>query len=200
MGWIGEDQLIAEGRQIMMTASVGGFRDIQMYLRNFGGEIVFKGFPTENRNGNAFSLGSSLAITTSCVDKDGAWEFLRTLLTADWQRENVSWAFPLNRTVFDEMIVEAMTERETPGWDDGWVVTPRMPSIPGFDPDGPLTQAQVNQMLALIDSITNITDWNSSLMEIIEEGASDFFNGRGSAQDAARVIQSRASILVAEQR
>ena len=198
MGWIGGDELISTGRQIIEWASLGGFQDIKRYFGTFGGDIVFKGFPTESRNGNSFSLGTSLAITTSCVSKDGAWEFLRSFLTADWQRDNITWQFPVNQTVFDEMVVEAMTEREEPEWDD-WGPR-RMPTIPGFDQDGPLTQAQVNQVLALIDSVTNITDWNSSLMEIIEEGASDFFNGRGSAQDAARIIQSRASILVAEQR
>jgi ABC-type glycerol-3-phosphate transport system substrate-binding protein len=198
--WFDESELIATGRQIMSNASFGGFRDIEMYLRNFGGDIVFKGYPTESRNGNSLSLGMTLAITTSCVDKDGAWEFMRTFFTPDWQRENSSWRFPLNQTIFDELIVEAMTEREPPEWDD-WAPRPRvdMPTMPGWGPDEPLTQAQVNQVLALIDSVTGVTDWNESLMEIITEGAEDFFNGRGSAQDAARIIQSRASILVAEQ-
>jgi len=41
---------------------------------------------------------------------------------------------------------------------------------------------------------------NADLMNIIMEGASDYFNGRYStAQEAARVIQSRAAILIAEQ-
>jgi len=201
MGWIGEDQLIAEGRQIMSQAWLGGFDQLRSYLMNFGGEIVFKGFPTESRNGNSFNLGSSLAITTSCVDKDGAWEFIRSFLTADWQRNNISWQFPLNQTVFDEMVVDAMTERE----DDGWggsidIAVPRMPTMPGFGWNDPLSQAHINQVLALIEATTNITDYNQALMTIIQEGAEDFFNGRGSAQDAARVIQSRATILVAEQR
>jgi len=201
MGWIGEDEMIASGRQIMSQASVGGFDQIHQYFRNFGGEIVFKGFPTESRNGNSLSLGTSLAITTSCVDKDGAWEFIRTILTADWQRNNISWAFPLNQTVFDEMVVTAMTAREDDSMDTwaqpGGVI--RMPTMPGFGHDDPLTQAQINQVLALIDSVTSITDYNQALMEIIQEGAEDFFNGRGSAQDAARIIQSRARILVSEQ-
>jgi hypothetical protein len=200
MGWIGEDELISTGRQIMSQTSLGGFQDMQRFFSIFGGDIVFKGFPTESRNGNSFSIGTSLAITTSCVDKNGAWEFMRTFLTPQWQRENTSWQFPINQTVFDEKIVEAMTEREDSGMDD-WARSSvvRMPTMPGMGMDEPLTQAQVNQVLALIESITGFTDYNQALMEIIQEGAEDFFNGRGSAQDAARIIQSRASILVAEQ-
>jgi len=37
------------------------------------------------------------------------------------------------------------------------------------------------------------------LMEIIDEGAVDFFSGRSSAQEAARIVQNRASIYIAEQ-
>jgi ABC-type glycerol-3-phosphate transport system substrate-binding protein len=203
MEWLSEDELIASGRQLMQQSWVGGFGQIQSALRMFGGDIVFKGFPTESRSGNSFNLGTSLAITTSCIDKDGAWEFMRTLFTPDWQRDNV-WQFPLNQTVFDEMIVEAMKEREQPDWD--WdIPTPRrsdiaVPDMPGWwGYDDPLTQAQVDQVLALIDSVTGITDWNESLMEILREDASNFFNGRNSAQDTARIIQSRVSRLVSEQ-
>jgi len=198
--WVSEDELIASGRQLMQQAWISGFSQIQSSLRMFGGDIVFKGFPTESRNGNSFNMGNSLAITTSCIDKDGAWEFLRTFLTPNWQRENITWMFPLNQVVFDEMIVEAMTEREQPDWDD-WgprdIAIPMPPGGWGFD--DPLTQAQVNQVLTLIDSITGITDWNQSLMEILQEDAANFFNGRSSAQDTARVVQSRVSRLVSEQ-
>ncbi|MCL2663511.1 MAG: extracellular solute-binding protein [Oscillospiraceae bacterium] len=202
MDWVSEEELIMTGRQLMQQSWISGFQQIQSSLRMFGGDIVFKGFPTESRNGNSFNLGTSLAITTSSVDKDGAWEFMRTFLTPDWQRENITWMFPLNQTVFDEMVVEAMTEREVPDWD---MPIPRdsaiaMPDMPGMGFDAPLTQAQVNQVLTLIDSITGITDYNQALMEIIQEDATNFFNGRSSAQDTARVIQSRVSRLIAEQR
>jgi len=37
------------------------------------------------------------------------------------------------------------------------------------------------------------------LLDIVFEGIDDMFAGRATAQDAARIIQSRASVYVAEQ-
>jgi len=39
-----------------------------------------------------------------------------------------------------------------------------------------------------------------TLLNIISENAIDFFNGRTTAQDTARIIQRRASTFMAEQR
>jgi hypothetical protein len=58
---------------------------------------------------------------------------------------------------------------------------------------------EVNQVLALIDSASGIASRDEALMNIVMEGAADYFSGRSSAQDAARVIQNRVSIYVAEQ-
>ena len=61
------------------------------------------------------------------------------------------------------------------------------------------TQEEADQILAVINSVTTVSGYDESLMKIIQEGAEDYFNGRSTSQDAARVIQSRASIYVAEQ-
>jgi len=194
-----DENLIRTGRQIMSQAWVSSFDSIQWYLNMYDGDIVFKGFPTESRNGNSLDLGSSLAITTSSENTEGAWEFIRTTLTSNWQRNNPTWGFPVNKTVFNEKIVEAMTENEDLGWDSGFARGMiEMPGMPVQNP--PLTQEEIDQILALIDSAVGIVNYDMDLMNIIQEGANDFFTGRSSAQDAARVIQSRITIYVSERR
>jgi ABC-type glycerol-3-phosphate transport system substrate-binding protein len=198
--FIDESELIANGRQIMMMTSVSDFQILQMYRALFGGDIVFKGFPTENRSGNTISINSGLALTSSSSNKEGAWEFMRTIITADYQRSN-TWGFSTNRRVFDERLDEAMKPRtyidefgnevEMSNISWGWGNI----TIEIFA----MTQAEANQILALIDSVSGVVGFDESLMNIINEGAAEFFSGRRSAQDAARVIQSRASIFVAEQ-
>jgi multiple sugar transport system substrate-binding protein len=201
--------MIAAGRQIVQSAWVSDFTAIQGFLRSFGGEIVFKGFPAESRNGTSLQLGTGLAMTTSCTSKEGAWSFMRTILTADWQRDSVSWMFPTNMTVFNEKIVEALTPPEENEMDimygggviieGGGGVARSMPYMP-FEQPPPLTQADIDMVMELINSVTGIIAYDQSLMDIILEGARDFFGGRGSAQDAARVIQNRASTYISEQR
>jgi len=60
-------------------------------------------------------------------------------------------------------------------------------------------QEEADQLLELIDSVSGIVNRSMSLMEIIDEGAADFFSGRNSAQEVARIVQNRASIYIAEQ-
>jgi len=207
--FIDAPELIADGRQIMMMSWVGDFEGIQMNRAIFGGDIVFKGFPAASRNGHALSIGSGLAITTRASDPQGAWQFLRTILTEDWQRTNVQWDFPTNRVVFDERLEDAMTPPEPILDEDGNEIDVGFGFARGVTRSmgwgnvmidiGPTTQEDADQIFALIDVVSGTFTHNESLMNIINEGAEDFFAGRRSAQDAARIIQSRASILIAEQ-
>jgi len=198
--YIDESELIATGRQIMANTSLYNFRSYTMYNAMFGGDLVFKGFPTDSLNGNSIQFYSGLAMTTKCRDKEGAWQFMRTVLTEDWQRNNV-WGFGTNKNLFYEMLEEEMTpytyidhegnevesSKGSMGWGDFMVEIWAM------------TQEEADQILNLINSVVGTYSQDQVLSEIISEGAADFFSGRNSAQDAARVIQSRASIYIAEQ-
>jgi len=192
--------LIPAGRQLLNPTWVSSFGDVRQFKHMFGGDIVFKGFPAESRNGSSLDISTSLAITTSCNDVEGAWEFMRTFLTRDWQRENITWRFPINKSVFDEMAVDAMKEPDDFYGGFAREVAP-MPDMPGFDPipQDPLTQADIDQVIALINSVSSIVNYEQRLIEIIQEGIQDYFGGRGSAQDAARVLQSRVGIYISEQ-
>jgi len=185
--YMGDDEMISSGRQIMSEMSFGEFQWLQYYRGMYGGDIVFKGFPTESRNGNSIQLSSSLAITTSCKDKDGAWEFLSSILKYEFQStNNMRGGFPTNKRVFDELITEAMKEPEYEQWYGNF-------QLRGY------TQAEIDQVMQVIESASSIASYDEALMNIIMEGAQDFFTGRSSAQDAARVVQNRASIYVSEQ-
>jgi len=194
-------EMIANGQQLMMSMGISDFRSIQMYRAVFGGDIVFKGFPTASRNGNALSVYSGIGMTSRCRDKEGAWTFMRTILTEEWQNANVTWGLPTNKAAFDEKLVEAMTpqyyidedgnevEISMGGWGWGSMVLDWYA----------MTQQEADQLMELINSVSGVRFYEESLMNIINEGAADYFAGRSSAQDAARIIQSRASIFIAEQ-
>jgi len=175
------------------------FQSVQRYRSMYGGDVVFKGFPSESKNGNAFIVNSGLAITTRCVSNDGAWEFMREIIKADWQRTNVQWDFPTNRTVFNEMAEEAMKEDDSQHMFGRSIASESWEMEDGMFRQDPVTQEDVDMLIALIESISNIAGYDEALMNIINEGATDFFNGRSSSQDAARIIQNRASILISEQ-
>jgi len=189
--YISEPELIATGRQIITATGFNSFDDFQMYRAMFGGDIVFKGLPAENRNGFSLTTYTGFAITNKCRDVDGAWEFLRTFLNEDWQNESIWYGMPTNKNAFNKLLEKAMTEDEYGS---------RFMSWDGFMLEmETLTQADADQIMALIDSASGSVGQDDALWTIISECASDFFSGKSTAQDAARIIQNRASIYISEQ-
>jgi ABC-type glycerol-3-phosphate transport system substrate-binding protein len=189
----GEPERIISGDQIMsMIHDFGGFSGYQMYSIVFGGDLVFKGFPTDKRNGNTINPESGLAITTTCANNEGAWEFISMLLSDEWMTSNHPDYYgrvPLNKEAFQAELDRAMSS--TMEGIGRWY---------GFTYEfGPLTQDGADKIFALIDSLSGTSGFDESLMNIVREGASDYFNSRVTAQEAARIIHTRASIYVAEQ-
>jgi len=196
-----QEDLIATGRQLMSQVWLGGIYDLQWYKQMFGGDIVFKGFPTESRNGNALNVNTSLAIAANSKNKNGAWEFLKVFLDKDWQLSN-TWGFMTNRAAFDAVVERELKQQQEQydQWLEWYDPTAPIPEWGGWIQPPPLTQADINQLLDLIESTSGTSSWNidQSLLEIITEGADDYFNNVRSVNDAVRIIQNRASTLVSE--
>jgi len=184
---------ILSGRQIMLSKSFG---DIFVFMHDraiFGTGTIFKGFPTENKGGHVLVPHESIAITTGCRDTEGAWSFIRSMLLDDFQRNFITWSFPVNRLVFDERIDIAMDERGTT----------YITGLGGYDGAveirvHPISRMEANMVEVLLDSLIIVPE-DEVLWNIVSESAAGFFDGRISAQDAARIIQSRASIYISEQ-
>jgi len=178
-------EIKAEGRQIMDTF-VARIQDLQTQKESFGGDIVFKGWPAADGSGHRFISHDAVAITNRATDKDGAWEFVRTLLMEEHQR-GLFFSFPINKAVFNERMLEDMQPYSIIHNGQTIIVEP--------------TQEDADELVALINSTAKISAHGSdvTLGNIIIESATDFFDGRITAEDAARIIQSRVSIFLAEQ-
>jgi len=184
--------LMRSGRQIIRATSLDNFFQYQMYKAIFGGELVFKGYPAENRNGSTMQPAASFAITTKCHDVEGAWSFIRTFLMEDWQYDQEFMGFPTNQNAFDRVLRDAKVKNnrspDSIAWDDFRVQWT------------PMTEEDTELFMALIDSLSGTVSRDEPVWTIIREGAAGYFNGQVSVQDAVRVIQNRVSIYVAEQR
>lgn len=185
-------ELIASGRQLLEFYSAYDFQSQQFYKAMFGGDITYKGIPTEDRAGNLLSTyGSSLAITTSCKDKAGAWSFIRTLYTPEYQESQ--YQFPVIQSSFDKKLAEAMKEDESTG---GMAM-----GMGDFEVKfGPTTQEEADAIIAMVKSIKHTVTYDESLMNIIKEEASAFFSGEKTVDQVADIIQSRMTIYINEQR
>ncbi|NLO47815.1 MAG: extracellular solute-binding protein [Clostridiales bacterium] len=196
-----ETDLIREGKVLLQTMYLSGFDELQLYQAMFGGDITFKGFPCESGVGNVYTFNTGISMSTKCSDKEGAWAFMRTLLTEEYQK-NERWQFPTNRACFDAMVEEAMEKRYRT--DENGVETEVPKSTYGFN-DLTVeiyasTQEQVDQILNLLDNTDKTMYYDQAMLDIITTETEAFFAGQKSAAETANVIQSRINIYVNEQK
>lgn len=199
--WIDESVLISEGRMLMGFFSLTDFQNYQYTKATYGGDMIFKGLPTEEGVGNVASVDDGLAMTTSCKNKEAAWEFLRVLLTEDYQKS--VWNLPTNKNAFDAKLADAMKQEYTTDENGNKVPV----SKGGMSVNGgevvefyALTQEEADQILALVDSIQYTADYDESLLNIVNDESAAFFAGEKSVDEVASIIQSRMSIYINEQR
>lgn len=148
---------------------------------NYGGAYTFAGAPNETTNGSMYSPGLSLAISAQSEHAETAWQFVRSVLSAENQPD-ASSAFPSNAAALDAALLEM---QET-----------------GLDFYGTvyrLTEEDVQKFRELLDGTTTVQDAMPAVKSIMDEEASQYFSGQISAQQAAERTQNRVSLYLSEQ-
>ena len=63
-----------------------------------------------------------------------------------------------------------------------------------------VTQEQYDAVLALIDSTTTFVDYDQNVLDIISDEAAGYFAGSKTVEEASKLIQSRVSLYIQEQK
>ena len=106
-----------EGRQMLWSTQVNGFTDWRQYDRLFGG-ATFVGYPVSSGSGSAWNISNNgtIAMSSRCSDKEGAWSFMRYFFTEEFQSNN--YGIPTNKAVFDKMLNDACTPQYEDNYDE----------------------------------------------------------------------------------
>ena len=207
-----ESDRLASGKQMLARMSLGGFEDIVWHETEFGGDMTYIGFPTVSGVGSYLNLTGGFGISSSCADKETAWQFLRSFMTPKGQENNYYWGFPANKALLEKKLQETMTvqyEKDEKGNylldDEGQKVPIAITYIWHEDkeesePIYALTQAQADKVMQLITSTDKLYMENSAALDIIFEQLDAFLSGQKSAEDVAKLVQGKMSIYVNEQR
>ena len=163
-----------------------------------GHTVALSGVPSLNGMGMTAVGQLSMAITTSCADPDIAWQFIRTFLNEDIQKDlsfNTD-TLPINKNAFKRNCQEEIEVNKE-------YIEDLKKDASKISPDVladmiELTQQHADSMDALISSVSASQSWDNDVMNIILEEAAGFFAGQRSVDDVCKNIQNRASIVVQE--
>ena len=157
------------------------------------------GFPSSDGEGSAIMPGLQLAMSAKSAKKEGVWEFLRSFLTDEYQKD--IYGFPLSIKRLEEMKKEATQkpyyldeDGNKVEYDETWYVGDVEINI------DPMTEQEAEEFVEELYTFSQPYKTDEALFDIIQEEAAAYFTGQKSAQDVASIIQSRAQLYVNENR
>ncbi len=154
----------------------------------FGDALQFVGFPSDNAPGPCIETLISFGISSQTEQPELCWEFIKTMLSQEYQEQVVAYnSFPMRKSVFENQLSASML----PSTEEGALVSSN--SILG-----PLSQKEADQLRELVSSLSVIRFRYEDITNIIEEEANGFFTGNKTAEDVSKIIQNRVEIYLSE--
>ena len=208
-----ESARIASGKQLLMQMYLGSFEDLPMNEAQFGGKMTYIGYPTVSGVGSYLNINSGYGISSTCSDKEAAWQFLRGFMTSKaLENGGYYWGFPANRKLLEKELQEAMTVEYQKDGKGNYLLDEKGERIPlakgGFWAEGmdeptefyALTQEQADKVMSLINATDKLYMENTAVLNIIFEQVDAFLSGQKTAEEVARLVQGKMMIYVNEQR
>lgn len=194
--WGRFDTMFADESALLMVTYLTDYMDIFSFEHaQFDDPVTAVGFPCKDRIGTSFVVDSGFSIAEKSPNKEGAWEFVRTLLLPEYQDCIVQ--FPVRKDSLDKYAASAMK------YDPDRIINPLvmmggMALSSGVAELPALKQEDVDKVNEVIASANGIMSYNSSVLEIITEEAGSYFSGSKSPEDAAALIQTRVQLYLDE--
>lgn len=154
-------------------------------------EVSFVGYPSKSGGVTLMFAGGGFAISAASAHKEAAWEFIKPLLTEEYQCERLDqMGFPTNAAAFEKYLAA----EKAPSVGGGTAY--HYGSGANFDS---VTEQERQELRELIDGATFYREKDyADIISIIREESAHFFAGNCSAKDCAARVQGRVGILLSE--
>jgi len=197
-GFRNEMEDLLSGNQLLTMEQVanvddlrGGLRQDALSAAGLGGMIPV-GVPSTNFGQHEFFMGHSLilGINAASHHQEAAWGFIRSTLVPDGFAAELG--LPLRIDVLESLIAESMT----PNVIDGEEM--KRPTGSFGDMMYAMTEEEAAELWYVINNTSLRPRRSEAVREIMLEGLQQFFSGSATAEDAARIMQSRVQIYLWE--
>jgi len=188
-----------EGKALCYMQQIYSYDSYKYTLKGtFGEDITYIGFPGDETSGSAIISNVRLGIGASSKYKDGAWEFIESLMTEEYQ-DSIDYDFPILKSSLAKRAEESMQRQyyldennEKVEYDDTTSIGSEEVTIT------PLTKDEADYLTTFIESLNKHVDYNTEIYNIITEEASGYFENQKTVEEVCDIIQSRVTIYVNE--
>lgn len=194
---------VQTGKVLLYGENMSEVSNYQLVKELFGEEITAVGYPSVKGNGGLIqNMNGIYAIAEDSDCKEGAWEFIKYMISEEYQSQYIHWSTPIHRASFEKLAAKAM-EYDTYINEDGEEVeAPQMTyGWDGFEISVyHATKEDIDEYTKILEGATVLSSYNEEIMTILQEEVEPFFEGQKSAKDVANIIQGRVKIYVNENR
>lgn len=200
---------LGSGEVLLTELTFSDYRNIQHYKAYMGEDIVMVNYPGSTNKGNVLQLlqQNTYAINSDSLSKEGAWEFIKFVLSEEQQYameegtfSSGQWYIPMNKAIFEKQ----MQKWQTPNYivdENGEKVEASYTLFVSEDIQFEIyhaTDEDVALWTEMIENVTSVQENNYVLTDIIMEEAGVYFDDQKSVDEVAEIIQRRISIYVNE--
>lgn len=171
------------------------------YLNSLGSieaeNVGIYGIPSVDGRGPMAQINNSAAISTSCADREGAWQFIEMLLSEKYQEFYATNASPISRSALEASCADAVAT-----YNEGVEENLRYSTEAELASFGmayrTMDEDALDEYYSCIDSITNVGQADTSILSIISEEIPAFYEGQKSIEEVVAIIEDRAQTVIDE--
>lgn len=200
----GCEDRIADGEVLCSCVNLGGLAQVQLIHGFLQGKEIYIGYPAEDGKSGNIVKGDVIAVNSSCEDSEGAYAFIRYLLSPECQEQigrgachtGSSFGFPAIMDSLQNMMEYAVEEQET----DSGMYQPVYDSTASIELFK-LEPIEHDQLALLYEMLLNarLKENNvDGLFDIILEETPAYFTGGKTAEEVCDIIQNRVQLYLDE--
>jgi ABC-type glycerol-3-phosphate transport system substrate-binding protein len=141
-----------------------------------------------------------LAISKNSANQEIAWEFVKSMISKEYQTNYIYYSIPIHKSAFEKHMESAMEKELYVDEEGNEVETAKM--IYGYDDIEVEIYAarkeQVEEYRKIVEGATTLATYDQQIMLMVEEEIEAFFDNKKSAEEVAKIVQSRVKIYVNE--
>lgn len=183
--WFGNDKTLVEPLNFVNLSQY----NLLKYTQSNGEDLTLVGYPSNNGKGGRIEPMHLMSITEKCENKQGAWEFMKFYILSENKinveeyQYNYSECIPVLADSFSQAMTAEMSTQHSAGGEE----------YPAY------TQKDVDMLTDYIMSCDTIgTVLDKDIVSVCEEEAGLYFAGEQTAEESAKLIQNRVSVLISE--
>lgn len=190
-----------QNKVLLSSLSIYSVEEYQKYQMMFEEPTVCVGYPmVDGSNGVFIEAAEMYGITAKSEHKAGAWAFIEKQLSYQGVSGDYTWGFPSRIDELEEVFKEAQRP-EYKEDENGQLQEVPKATVTFEDWETEIYGAsaeQIEELRVLMEEAKPVNRNNAEILNIITEEAQGYFVGQKSAEDVAKIIQSRVSIFVSE--